>query len=290
MTISGEFSDFLTTLYASTANPTDWRLMAPRIATLVGAHSCQLGIWSPAPGASQRLSWTDNYTAALNSAYQAKYHTEDPWVAWVRRIQPGSLVTGDAATITPQFIKSEIYNDYCRPLGIYHVIGAGVARTAAGGFSIVGLHKERRAGMFSTKQSIRLRSMLPHLQQAMMLREKIGHLKLEGRALFTALESLQMGVIIVDMHGRLLFADSTAESIVAGHTQLSFRNGRVRLAEARQDATLRRFVVDAARSGDGDGDDEDGGGGGGLLTLHGFPPRSYSCAVRTRGQLRCNVI
>ena len=262
MTISGEFSDFLTTLYASTASPTDWRSMAPRIATLIDAHSCQIGIWSPTPGASQRLSWTDNYTPALNSAYQAKYYAQDPWVAWVRQIQPGSLVTGDVTTITPQFTKSEIYNDYCRALGIYHVVGAGVARMAGGGFSIVGLHKERRAGMFSAKQTIRLRSLLPHLRQAMVLREKIGHLKLEGSALFTALESLQMGVIIVDMHGRLLFADSTALSIVDGHSQLSLRNGRLRLAEARQDAMLTRFVADAASTGDGGGS-----GPGGLLTL-----------------------
>ncbi len=263
MNTNNEFSQLLTALYTSTVNLIGWRSLAARLAQSLGAHSCQLGVVSPTPEASQRTSWTDNYTAPLNAAYRAKYHAHDPWVAWVRRIQPGSLVTGNVATIDPGFMKTEIYNDYCHPLGIYHVVGAGVSRRSDGSVDIIGLHRERSAGAFGAKQRHRLQSLLPHLQQAMLLRETIGRLRLEGCALFTALESMHLGVMIVDLHGHLLFADSTAESILRSQNQISVRNGRVHLAEPGRCKMLLKLIAEAAFTGGGDGT-----GAGGFLTLH----------------------
>ena len=264
MTISGEYSQLLASLYAATASALEWRSMAPRIARFIGAHSCQIGVWSPTPGMGRRLSWTENYTPALNDAYQSRYHAEDPWVAWVRKIQPGSLVTGDVISIAPHFTRTDIYNDYCRPLGIYHVVGAGISRVADGSHGIIGLHQERRAGTFTAKQLTRLRSLIPHLQQALLLKERFGRAEFENNALFTALESLQMGVMIADAHGALLFADSIAESILMRHPQLSLRNGRLRIADSRQNAEMLKFVADAACGGG-----RNGVGEGGLLTLQG---------------------
>ncbi len=268
MTISGEYSQLLTGLYAATASVVEWRSMAPRIAGFIGAHSCQIGVWSPTPGMGRRLSWTENYTAPLNEAYNAKYHSEDPWVAWVRKIQPGSLVTGDVASIAPRFTRTELYNEYCRPLGIYHVVGAGISRMAEGSHGIIGLHKERQAGTFTAKQLNRLRALVPHLQQALLLKERFGRAKFENDASFTALESLRMGVIIADARGALLFADSIAESILAQHPQLSVRNGRLHVADAGLNTLLGKFVADAACGGA-----DLGPGEGGLLTLHEDPQR-----------------
>ncbi len=262
MTISGEYSQLLANLYAATASAVEWRSMAPRIARFIGAHSCQIGVWSPTPGRGRRLSWTENYTTALNAAYHSRFHAADPWVAWVRKIQPGSLVTGDVVSIAPRFTRTEIYSEYCRPLGIYHVVGAGLSRMAGDSHGIIGLHQERRAGAFTAKQLIRLRSLVPHLQQALLLKERFGRAQFERNALFTALESLHMGVIVADTRGELLFADSIAESIMARHPQLSVRNGRLHVADTRQYALLLKFVADAACGGD-----RHGPGEGGLLTL-----------------------
>ena len=261
MIISGEYSQLLASLYAATVSVGEWRLMAPRIARFIGAHSCQIGVWSPTPGMGRRLSWTENYTASLNDAYHSRFHAEDPWVAWVRKIQPGSLVTGNVVSIAPRFTRSDLYNEYCRPLGIYHVVGAGISRMAGGSHGIIGLHQERRAGAFTAKQLMRLRSLVPHLQQALLLKERFGRAKFENNALFTALESLHMGVMITDSRGGLVFADSTAESILPRHPQLSVRNGRLRVADSRQNATLLKFIADAACGASG------GYGEGGLLTL-----------------------
>lgn len=258
MNISREFSDLLGALYASTANPSGWRSMARRFARSVGAHSCQISIWSPKPGGTQRLSWTDNYTPDVIRAYQAVYYKQDPWVAWVQRIVPGSLVTGDVTTIAPHFMRTEIYNNYCLRLGIFHVIGAGVERKPDGTYSIIGLHRDEKSGAFTNAHRHRLTSLLPHVRQALELRETIGHLNLERGALFSGLQSLQMGVAIVDMDGRLLFANATAEGLFRAQSPLAIRDGRVHLAESRKRHVLLKIINDAANAGSGKGYDAGG--------------------------------
>ena len=236
--------------------------MAGRFARSVGAHSCQIGIWSPKPGASQRLSWTDNYTPDMINAYQTVYYKQHPWVAWVRRIVPGSLVTGNVTTIAPHFMRSEIYNDYCRRLGIFHVIGAGVERKADGAFSIIGLHRDQKSGAFTDSHRRRLTSLMPHVRQALALRETIGHLNIERGALFSGLQSLKMGVSIVDMNGDLLFANATAEDLFRSQAQLSIRDGRMHLADLRKRHTLLKAINEAANVDSGQG-----AGAGGLLCV-----------------------
>ena len=262
MNISTDFSGFLSALYASTADRAGWRAIATRAANEIGAHSCQIGIWSPQAGGSRRLSWTANYTPELNDAYQARYHRHDPWVAWVNRISRGGLVTGDAISIDPQFMQTEIYNDYCRRLGIFHVVGAGIARRANGSSSIIGLHREERYGPFDERQKQRLRAMLPHFRQALALRERFDQVNFERDALLRGLESLRVGAIIVDRSGALLFAGATAESILRTQSQLYVRDGHVHLADARQGSMMLKFIGDAARTGGGQPD-----GAGGLMTV-----------------------
>ena len=205
------------------------------------------------PGATERLSWTDNYTPDVIHAYQAVYYKQDPWVAWVRRIVPGSLVTGDVTTIAPHFMRTEIYNDYCLRLGIFHVIGAGVERKPDGTFSIIGLHRDEKSGAFTHAHRHRLTSLLPHVRQALALRETIGHLNLERDALFSGLQSLQVGVAVVDMNGRLLFANATAEGMFRSKSPLTIRDGRVHLAESRKRQVLSKIINEAANAGSGKG-------------------------------------
>ena len=248
MRISRDMSALLTNIYSAVAEPAPWQPLVTHIARALDSHSCQIGVWSPLPGRSEKIAWTANYTASLRAAYAQHHYRHDPWLNWVRRIVPGSLVTADVATIEPGFVDSEIYNDYCRHLGIYYVTGAGVIKQRDGSVANIGVHRERTAGPISGRHERRLAMLVPHLAQALKLRETIGTLQVERGALLQGLASLHLGAIIVDATGRLLFADRTAEAILREQWPLFVRNGRLRLRDGGQRLLLARLIADAAHA------------------------------------------
>ncbi len=246
MRISRDMSALLTNVYAAVAEPAAWQPLVTRIARALGAHSCQIGVWSAVPGRSEKIACTANYTPALRAAYAQHHFRNDPWLTWVRRIVPGSLVTADVVSIEPGFIDSAIYNDYCRHLGIYYVTGAGILKRRDGSVANIGVHRERSAGPISEREERRLAMLVPHLAQALSLRDTLASLRMERGALLHGLEALNLGAIILDGAGRVLFADSAGEAILREQAELSVRNGRLRLRGVRDDGLLTRLIDDAA--------------------------------------------
>ncbi len=245
MRISRDMSTLLTSVYEAVAEPEAWQPLVTRIARALGSHSCQIGIWSSVAGRSEKIGWTANYTPSLRADYAQRHYLRDPWLTWVRRIVPGSLVTGDVTTIEPKFTESEIYNEYCRHLGIYYVIGAGISKMRDGAVANIGVHRERSAGPPGERQQRGLAMLVPHLAQALKLREAIGGLRVQRSALLHGLESLNLGSIVLDAGGHVLFADPAAESILRAQSQLSVRNGRLRLRDVSEDRQLTSLIEDA---------------------------------------------
>jgi DNA-binding CsgD family transcriptional regulator len=135
------------------------------------------------------------------------------------------------------------------------VVGAVVPLDARA-TATLGLALERpcTAEAFTEADRQRLNVVLPHLQRAVQLRRRLGHLEAQAQVGFAALDALPLGVIVAAPDGAIVFANTAAEGLACRDEGLRLGGrlsglGAMRPLEAQ---TLRGLVY-AVTHGDAGG-------------------------------------
>ena len=93
--------------------------------------------------------------------------------------------------------------------------------------------------------------LLPHIQQAIQIHERLGDLQAAYGASADALHRLPRGVIIVNAHACLLFANRAAREIVVARDGLSIVGGGLEAEQVSDRLKLRVLIKRAVRSAAG---------------------------------------
>jgi hypothetical protein len=72
-----------------------------------------------------------------------------------------------------EFLRSEFYNDFGRPLGLRYVVGT-VLPLGAAGVMPIGLHRPEGSPAFNEMDAQLLDALLPHLRCALQLRHQLN--------------------------------------------------------------------------------------------------------------------
>jgi hypothetical protein len=119
------FSSLIETLYDAALNPSEWPRVARLFAQALGSESCAIWHLNRAQGAAGILGLTENFDTKAISDYEAYYHQKD--LVAIRMAQSG---TGQAMLSTDvvreaEFLDSEIFIDYAKPmrLGFFWSVG-----------------------------------------------------------------------------------------------------------------------------------------------------------------------
>jgi DNA-binding CsgD family transcriptional regulator len=206
------------------------------------------------------LSTTSNFDTWALSSYAQHYHLQDEFFS--RAMRKGALqaCVGQEHIDDNAFSRTEFCADFCERIGFFHVAG-GLAEVdnLVGG---IGLHKPRRAGPFNEADRGKLQLLLPHLQRAWQIRQRLAVADRERGMALDLIEDLGIGVILVGIDGRLLFVNRIAERVVQRGQGLSLRNGRLHSPDQRWQPTLDRMIHGAVESSAGRGTNA-----GGTLSL-----------------------
>jgi DNA-binding CsgD family transcriptional regulator len=197
--------------------------------------------------------------SSMEKAYLSYYRHIDPYrsrasadIATRPRIdQP---VLGQEFVPTDEFRRTEYYNDYVRPHGQHHMLGAILKLSEP---MTLGLHRNDAAGPFTDLERARLQSLIPHLQRALQLRRRLAidaTTVIAGRA---ALDALSLCVIVVDASLQVLHANAAAATLCAtvkaGLRMAKAGGGPLRVSARHRDdnASLERLVTNVVRGGPG---------------------------------------
>ena len=125
----------------------------------------------------ERISSTSNYTPELNAKYQDYYYKVDTWANRAMEWQHEAILGSDDIISDDEYERTEVYNDYSRYAGIFYVLGAVTKIGGPGGArGAFGIHRSRREGLFSPEEKQRAAILLPHLNRALQLRERLGRM------------------------------------------------------------------------------------------------------------------
>jgi DNA-binding CsgD family transcriptional regulator/PAS domain-containing protein len=171
-----------------------------------------MGLWVEDHGQIRELVTT--IPAEVQAVYQEYYYALDPYATAAARQPQLTALLGDEL-VPPQVVRaSEYYHDYSVPFGICHVVGAtALLHPSASAMMVIAVHRPHDAPPFTDVERQRLNVLLPHLQRALQLRQRLGVLEAQAQTGFAALDALSLGVIVVTADGALVFANAAAEAM-----------------------------------------------------------------------------
>jgi DNA-binding CsgD family transcriptional regulator len=244
-------SALIDSFYTASTQPEKWPEAAAQVASFFDSESAAIQVRMGGFSNIALRATTANYDPAAQQEYVAYFHKLDPFINGWRAIGTPGIFLGRELVDPETFRKSEIYNDYCHRLGIFHTLGAG-EKLGSNTKLILGIHRSIEQEDFDEAHKQRLEVLLPHLSRAIDLHIRLTAADLERRLASRMFETLSVAAIIVDKQCRLMFANNLADQLLKVADGLRVQQARLTTCDARQDAALRQAVCQATAVASGE--------------------------------------
>ena len=160
----------------------------------------------------------------------------------------GTVVVGDDIVPFKQMERTELYNEWMRPNGYRHMMGANIRDR---GSANLGALRRSDAVPFGPVQARLCRLLVPHLQRALDIHERAHLLETERGGVRLALDHLPIGFIVTDASARVVRANPAAEAIVGQEDGMRIERRRLCGEHPLENDLLQRLIADAAGEGSG---------------------------------------
>jgi len=144
--------------------------------------------------------------------------------------------------------RSLIYNEFLRPIANVHHLAGAVLTLDDGYHAVVGVHRPSDAKAYEPTDIRRLGRLLPHIQRALEIRQRLRQAEAISRSATAAFDRLSLGVILMGPTGKLLHVNSAAEvTLRVGDGLVRVPDG-IRAAAKQDDKRLQELIVGARRT------------------------------------------
>lgn len=258
MSLEG-FSRAIDMIYAAALDADLWHPAMCAIDQLVGGRGSLLGIdMVGQPGFLSVTGYEQEAIASFASYYAGKSYV---W-SLLDKAAEGDVIH-DRRVMPPDQRRHDVFanewatmhdTDDC----VVFPLLKRADRTAFAVFA-----RSRTSGAFNRPALDFLRGLSPHLRRAAQLRAELDRSELSAALALGAIDKLADGVIFATADGSITNLNAAAEKLLmAAHSGLSVRQGRLRCASAALTLNLQRVIARAS------GTDKASGRQGGALTVH----------------------
>ncbi len=180
---------------------------------------------------------------------------------WIRSLPSGIADRSSNWASDRDFSRSAFYNEVVRPLGTFY---AAMALLPSSPRQAIYFIASRNLGAvdFDEGEISRLQMLVPHLTTAFRTSERLANANLRSMGTSIVLDRLQDGIILVDAAGTVVFANRTAEAMLARGDGITTETGRISAKHAGAARSLQKLLamclagslagggsIDAPRSG-----------------------------------------
>jgi DNA-binding CsgD family transcriptional regulator len=234
-------------IYDAASDPTTFGALAPELAReFAGDFSCLYVVPNLKTGSTDvMLSATPNFDDWAHSSYTGYYRQRDMWALEIVKRKAGlGIVHGFEAVDKTQLLRSEVYADWYRKVGIHHAL-MGVF-PVEGDIAAVSVSRSSARAEFDEREKARLNLLVPHLQRAVQIHRRLSAAEQERALTLEMLERLSLGIIIVDANARVGFANAVAHRTLKLARDLTVARGALRLRNQVPQRQFERLIRDAA--------------------------------------------
>lgn len=213
---------------------------------------------------------------SFNTSYEQYYIRINPWARHFINTPEGRAYFGHQWVSPDMLHRTEFYQDWLRPQGFEDAAGLLLRRN--GTYVALTTLRAKTAGLYTRRDAIILERLIPHVQNALVLNQRLAVADAARGALSGALDRLNVGVALVDHDAHVLFANRIAERVFRRADALFYARGQLRSTNAEVTKELERLLASVAATSSRKGDDP-----GGVLRLpraQGSPLTVLVCPAR----------
>jgi DNA-binding CsgD family transcriptional regulator/PAS domain-containing protein len=230
-------------LYDAAADPRGWPGFLDALAETLGGVAP--GVYLTDLGTDANLFHAvSGLDPTWGTAYETHFKRCDPRRPHIRTLAAGSVFCGSALLPDAELVRSEFYNDFLRPQGFFHILGA-VALKRPDAMGVVRVIRPRSARPFGERERAVLRTLVPHISRALRLHEQLLLADLRRAEAAEILDRLPVGVLLLDAAGCLVSANSVAEELLRSGTGLRAGRDGMRASLPGETARLRQLIDEA---------------------------------------------
>jgi DNA-binding CsgD family transcriptional regulator/PAS domain-containing protein len=231
-------------IYDAALAPELWPTFLESLSEVVDGHAANIA--HKHTGRSDfALGATARFDPEAFREYENHYSLLDPWVksAAARGLsRTGAMETSNHLIPASEYHRTEFYNDF----GLRYGINGGcsvIIRLDQHVTSVLSVTQRGRE--FGQPELALLKRLLPHLQRALQIHERLAVVGQQRSAAEEIIDRLPFGVVMVDASGAVVLVNRAAEHIFATHDGLELRDRRMFAATTPQSTELRALVAGA---------------------------------------------
>ena len=153
------------------------------------------------------------YPDYVTAAYSAHFADRDIRLPAVRRLQPREAYVDDRNMPFEEIQRSEIYNDFYRPIGVAHAM-AVLPVNEGKRFGIFSVHRAINAGNFRPEEVALFEHLSPHVIRALQLQRQLARANGVAASLSAALDHFPIAVLLTDEQGLIVELNRAAEALL----------------------------------------------------------------------------
>ena len=236
-----ELGVLLADIYDAAVDPDGWPRATEHAARAFKATSCLLQSQNRSSGFTKLLGYTENFTPESMREYGSHFYAQDPWATAAMKIGVGAPVIGTELFPEPDLINSPFANDWLRPAGIIDLVGGSIA-LADGGIGLVGVHRPPDAPRFDRTDQRLMGIFLKHFGRALDIRHRLGNLERRLSVALEALESIDLGIVVVNARGAVRYMNARAEATLAQDDGIVLRQNMLMAKDSMRETKLKRMI------------------------------------------------
>jgi DNA-binding CsgD family transcriptional regulator/PAS domain-containing protein len=196
-------------------------------------------------GGRARVAWTVGGDPSLQMEFEQRWALENPYMrAGIPLLRTGICLQGEAVVPDEEVRRTAYYNEFVPRSGVLHDTVAAVFWESS---LQVNLSLARAVGKPShgPAEVALLRTLIPHLQRAVLLYRRLHQIELEHSAAEEALDRLPIGVIILGTGGTVRSYNAAAGALFAQNDGVCLGHTGLQIRHALQAAELRELIASA---------------------------------------------
>jgi DNA-binding CsgD family transcriptional regulator/PAS domain-containing protein len=234
-------------IYDAAMQPEIWPGFARKLCQVIPSTDSNIYVADVIAGRAS-MSFTMTPLEAVK-IYFERYHQINPYYQRdMQHVRTGRIARSHEVCSPEEFEQTEFYQGYFRPLNLFHVINVTVLQEGdiSGHLSLA---RSKEVGIYTDEEKHLLGVLLPHLQRAFRISHLLDGLRLEREVMSQILDKVPQGALIVSRTGHLIFANRSAEQMLAHNDGLVLdRQGNLESPSANDHQQLHQLIGTAGHA------------------------------------------